>query len=105
MYKEDEIWTIINNLISSLSFLQNNGIFHGDIKPENIFVFPNNTYKIAEQRLFTHNNSFSFVFSMIEESPKNFSQIYFSPILLSVKLFILNYNFKAILIYNKFNVK
>ena len=38
----------MNQLITVLSFLQKNNISHRDIKPQNILVFKNNIYKIAD---------------------------------------------------------
>ena len=39
---------IINQLISTLSLLEKFHITHRDIKPQNILIFPNNVYKIAD---------------------------------------------------------
>ena len=47
-YSEKELINIIKQLSSSLSFLQNNNISHRDIKPQNVLVFPNNHYKVAD---------------------------------------------------------
>ena len=47
-YREYEIISILKQLTSGLSFLQKNKIAHRDIKPQNILIFPNNVYKIAD---------------------------------------------------------
>ena len=47
-YKENEIISILKQLIKGLLFLQKNKIAHRDIKPQNILIFPNNIYKIAD---------------------------------------------------------
>jgi translation initiation factor 2-alpha kinase 4 len=47
-YKETEIISILKQLSQGLYFLQKNKIAHRDIKPQNILIFPNNIYKIAD---------------------------------------------------------
>ena len=47
-YKESEILSILKQLSQGLLFLQKNKIAHRDIKPQNILIFPNNVYKIAD---------------------------------------------------------
>ena len=47
-YREREIISILKQLISGLSFLQNHKIAHRDIKPQNILIYPNNLFKIAD---------------------------------------------------------
>ena len=47
-YKEEELLNIIKQLIDVLSFLQKQNISHRDIKPQNILVFKNNIYKMAD---------------------------------------------------------
>ena len=47
-YKESEIISILKQLSRGLLFLQKNKIAHRDIKPQNILIFPNNIYKIAD---------------------------------------------------------
>ena len=47
-YTEKELIEIIKQLSSVLSFLQKNNISHRDIKPQNILVFKNNIYKVAD---------------------------------------------------------
>ena len=47
-YKEKELICILKQLINGLLFLRNNKIAHRDIKPQNILVFPNNIFKLAD---------------------------------------------------------
>ena len=47
-YRESEIISILKQITSGLSFLQKNKIAHRDIKPQNILIYPNNVYKIAD---------------------------------------------------------
>ena len=47
-YKENEIVDILKQIIKGFLFLQEKNIAHRDIKPQNILLFPNNIYKIAD---------------------------------------------------------
>ena len=47
-YKEKELIYILRQLINGLLFLKNNKIAHRDIKPQNILIFPNNIFKLAD---------------------------------------------------------
>ena len=47
-YSEADLINIIKQLTSVLAFLQRKNIIHRDIKPQNILVFKNNIYKIAD---------------------------------------------------------
>ena len=47
-YKENEIVDILKQIIKGFLFLQEKNIAHRDIKPQNILLFPNNMYKIAD---------------------------------------------------------
>ena len=47
-YKEEELIHIIKQLVDVLAFLQKQNISHRDIKPQNILVFKNNVYKVAD---------------------------------------------------------
>ena len=47
-YSEKDLVQIIKQLSSVLSFLQKNNISHRDIKPQNILVFKNGIYKVAD---------------------------------------------------------
>ena len=47
-YKESEIISILKQINSGLFYLKKNNVAHRDIKPQNILIFPNNVYKIAD---------------------------------------------------------
>ena len=47
-YTEKELVNIAQQIISSLAYLQKKYIAHRDIKPQNILIFENNIYKIAD---------------------------------------------------------
>ena len=47
-YTENELITILINLIETFSYLQGKGISHRDVKPQNILCYNNNIYKIAD---------------------------------------------------------
>ena len=47
-YTEKEIINILEQIIEGLIFLEQNGIAHRDIKPQNILVYENNVYKLAD---------------------------------------------------------
>ena len=47
-YSENNLIQIIKQLCGVLSFLQKNNISHRDIKPQNILVFKNDIYKLAD---------------------------------------------------------
>ena len=47
-YTESELINILIQLTSALHFLQSQGVSHRDIKPQNVLVFKNKVYKIAD---------------------------------------------------------
>ena len=48
-YKEEDLINILKQLVNSLLFMQENmKIAHRDIKPQNILVFKNKLYKVAD---------------------------------------------------------
>ena len=47
-YTVEHLFLILNQLVSGLTFLQENKIAHRDIKPQNILIFPQNIYKITD---------------------------------------------------------
>lgn len=47
-YTESELLNILTQLVSALSFLQSQGVSHRDIKPQNVLIFKNQVYKIAD---------------------------------------------------------
>ena len=47
-YSEKELMTILSSLINTFAELQKKKISHRDIKPQNILLFKNNIYKLAD---------------------------------------------------------
>ena len=47
-YKENELIDILKQIIKGFLYLEKKHIAHRDIKPQNILLFPNNKYKIAD---------------------------------------------------------
>ena len=47
-YTQNELINILKQLIDALQFLEKKTIAHRDIKPQNILIYPNNIYKIAD---------------------------------------------------------
>jgi len=47
-YKEEELINITKQIIKGLLFLKKKNIAHRDIKPQNILIFPNNIFKLAD---------------------------------------------------------
>jgi len=47
-YKEEEIINIIRQVVSALAYLQKKNITHRDIKPQNILLFKQNIFKVAD---------------------------------------------------------
>ena len=47
-YLEIEIIKILNQILNALLFLENEGIAHRDIKPQNILIYPNDIFKVAD---------------------------------------------------------
>ena len=47
-YKEEEIISILKQVVSGLSYLQRKNITHRDIKPQNILLFKGNIFKVAD---------------------------------------------------------
>ncbi len=47
-YTEQELYFILMNLVGTFAFLQEKGISHRDVKPQNILCFRKNIYKICD---------------------------------------------------------
>ena len=47
-YTEQELLYILTNLVGTFAYLQQKGISHRDVKPQNILCFGNNEYKICD---------------------------------------------------------
>ena len=76
-YTEKELFSIIKQLINTLSLLQQNHITHRDIKLQNILII-NNKYKICD---FGESRSLSQKGTIVQ--PVRGSELYMSPILFS----------------------
>ena len=86
-YTEEELKTILLNLVQTFSSLQKKGICHRDVKPQNILCFKNGSFKITDFGEAKNKNNKNF-----ENTKFNFSQdtsiqtirgteLYMSPIL------------------------
>ena len=47
-YTEQELYFILTNLVGTFAFLQQKGLSHRDVKPQNILCFGKNEYKICD---------------------------------------------------------
>ena len=74
-YKEKEIINILKQIIKGFLFLQDKNIVHRDIKPQNILLFPNNIYKIADF------GEAKFIKTIKEQSTLKGSELFMSPLL------------------------
>ena len=74
-YKEFEIVAILKQIIQGFLFLQEKNISHRDVKPQNILLFPNNVYKIAD---FGEAKNIK---NVAQQNTLRGSQLYMSPIL------------------------
>ena len=74
-YKENEIVDILKQIIKGFLFLQEKSIAHRDIKPQNILLFPNNVYKIAD---FGEAKNIK---NIEQQSTLRGSELYMSPVL------------------------
>ena len=74
-YKESEIINILKQIIKGFLFLQDKNIAHRDIKPQNILLFPNNIYKIADF------GEAKFIKNIKEQSTLKGSELFMSPLL------------------------
>ena len=74
-YKEYELINLLKQIIKGFLFLQDKNIAHRDIKPQNILLFPNNIYKIADF------GEAKFIKNIAEQSTLRGSELYMSPLL------------------------
>jgi len=75
IYTEKEIINIIRQITNACLYLENEGIAHRDIKPQNILLFENNIFKIAD---FGEAKSIN---DVSQECTLRGSELYMSPIL------------------------
>ena len=79
-YKEIDLISIIKQLIGAFSFLQKNNVVHRDIKPQNILIFKDNKYKLAD---FGESKEISNIdYSLLNGSLRG-TELYMSPLLLN----------------------
>ena len=74
-YKEKEIIVILKQIIKGFLFLQDKNRAHRDIKPQNILIFPNNLFKIADF------GEAKFIKNIQEQSTLRGSELFMSPLL------------------------
>ena len=74
-YKESELIHLLKQIIKGFLFLQDKNIAHRDIKPQNILLFPNNVYKIADF------GEAKFIKNIAEQSTLRGSELFMSPLL------------------------
>ena len=74
-YKEIELINMLKQIIKGFLFLQDKNIAHRDIKPQNILLFPNNVYKIADF------GEAKFIKNIAEQSTLRGSELFMSPLL------------------------
>ena len=74
-YTEKEIVDILKQIVGALYFLEKNNIAHRDIKPQNVLIYKNNVYKVAD---FGEAKS---VQDTIQEATLRGSELYMSPAL------------------------
>ena len=74
-YKEYELINLLKQIIKGFLFLQDKNIAHRDIKPQNILLFPNNIYKIADF------GEAKFIKNIAEQSTLRGSELYMAPLL------------------------
>ena len=74
-YKENELINLLKQIIKGFLFLQDKNIVHRDIKPQNILLFPQNIYKIADF------GEAKFIKNIKEQSTLKGSELFMSPLL------------------------
>jgi len=79
-YKEIDLISIIKQLIGVFAFLQKNNIVHRDIKPQNVLIFKDSKYKLAD---FGESKEISNInYSLLNGSLRG-TELYMSPLLLN----------------------
>ena len=75
-YSKKELFTILKQLTSGLSYLQKNNIAHRDIKPHNILVFPENVYKLCDM-----GEAITLIKNRLQTGVVRGSELFMSPLL------------------------
>jgi len=66
-YTENDVLLLAENLLNALSFLQKNGIAHGDIRPINVFV-QEDRYKLTDPKLEVDKNSDAYLKAVLQKT-------------------------------------
>ena len=77
-YNENELINIIKQLTSALSYLQKNNIVHRDIKPQNILIFKDKKYKLAD---FGESKQLNNITTSLINGSLRGTELYMSPLL------------------------
>ena len=77
-YSEKDLIKIVKQLTSALSYLQNKNIVHRDIKPQNIIIFKDNKYKLAD---FGESKQLHNITSSLANGSLRGTELYMSPLL------------------------
>jgi serine/threonine protein kinase len=84
-YTEDELFYILSNLVATFAILQQKGVSHRDVKPQNILCFGNNEYKICDfgEAKYKDRMKFGNNFNNLDSSNQTIrgTEMYMSPIL------------------------
>ena len=93
-YSEEQLIEILTNLVKTFAILQEIGISHRDVKPQNILSFGNNEYKISDfgeakniQEFYENNNNKKSIYNNYAYQDNTMKQtlrgteLYMSPIL------------------------
>ena len=84
-YTEDELFYILSNLVATFAILQQKGVSHRDVKPQNILYFGNNQYKICDfgEAKYKERTKFGNNFNNLDSSNQTIrgTEMYMSPIL------------------------
>ncbi|CAD8182309.1 unnamed protein product [Paramecium pentaurelia] len=72
-YQEHELLQMFDQFVSALAYLQQQQIFHDDIRPQNIFLTPNDTIKLNQQWVIdnTQNQQRYYAPEQIQPQPSN----------------------------------
>jgi serine/threonine protein kinase len=84
-YTEDELFYILSNLVATFAILQQKGVSHRDVKPQNILCFGNNEYKICDfgEAKYKDRMKFGNNFNNLDSSNQTIrgTEMYLNPIL------------------------
>ena len=79
-YSENELWTILKNLLNALSFYKGKNISIGNLRLENIYIDNYGNYKIIDSNLFQDfRSNYNQIIFEIKEKKSSFSNVFLSP--------------------------